>query len=42
MQQKYYHADYVQFNLPVLQGWKEYVQKVRISSENELIQLIEK
>jgi hypothetical protein len=42
MQQKYYRADYGYFKLPVLPGWEEYFQKIRISSENELIQLIEK
>jgi hypothetical protein len=40
--QNYYCADYVYFKLPGLPGWEEYVQKVRKSSVNELIQLIEK
>jgi hypothetical protein len=40
MQQKYYRADYGHFKLPVLPGWEEYIQELRISSENELIQLI--
>ena len=42
MQQEYYRADYGYFKLPALPGREEYVQKVRISSQNELIQLIEK
>jgi|BarGraNGADG00312_1021997.scaffolds.fasta_scaffold14739_1 hypothetical protein len=41
-EEEYYRADYGYFKLPALPGWKEYVQKVRISSENELFQLFEK
>jgi hypothetical protein len=41
MQQICYHADYGHFRLLDLSGWEEYVQKVRILSENKLIQIIE-
>jgi hypothetical protein len=42
MQQEYYRADYGYFKLPALPEWETYVQKIIKSSENELIQLIEK